>query len=195
MEHDSRLTSEGANAAVPPRVKEGMAPQAVTLDEVSHDRSLLWCSKPASSRTRASIDNQSRLFGSATKQAALNAAEYSSLDRKARKADKLKNKRDEELRLKAAGRTSSQTNDPKIDESLRNKAHPSRRQKAESGSSRNAPSKTRQVGCARKPADVAATSHPHPHQRPSQTSTQGRPAGPAGVLNGGRASSQRSRRQ
>lgn len=195
MEHDSRLSSEDANSAVPPRVKEGLAPQAVTLDEVSHDRSLFWCSKPASSRTRASINSRSRLFGSATKQAALNAAEYSSLDRKAREADELKSKRDEELRQRAAARTLSQTNGPKVDESLRSKTHPPRRQKAELGSNRNAPSNTRQRGWARQPGHDTATSRSHPRQRPSQLSTQGRAPGPPRVSHRERAAPPRSRRQ
>lgn len=98
-EHDdSRSWQQTASAA---RAEQSKPAQVVTLDEISHDRDVRWCSKPDGARTRTTINPQARLFGAAAAQAARNASEYASLDRKARAAEALKAKRDAELAKKA----------------------------------------------------------------------------------------------
>ena len=72
--------------------------RALTLDEVSYDRHIDWCSKPASARTRSQPATTSRLFAAAADGAKRNAADYSALDAKARAASAIKARRDAEAR-------------------------------------------------------------------------------------------------
>ena len=65
--------------------------KALSLDEVSYDRHLDWCSKPSSSRPRNQLA-PSKLFAAAANGAKQNAAEYPELDARARQ-DRAKTER------------------------------------------------------------------------------------------------------
>ena len=65
--------------------------KALSLDEVSYDRHLDWCSKPSSSRPRNQLA-PSKLFAAAANGAKQNAAEYPALDARARQ-DRAKTER------------------------------------------------------------------------------------------------------